>query len=161
MSGKVGIVNQKRIQNIVFLLIHAGADLNIKYTLCDYGVYSNDLADLCDDMVSNCFLKAEPVDSTLGTNIRYKLSLLGKKCLEKSNERILDKYETLIKDLISKHICHLDLASSILFFFLKTENWGESFKTACNNKNILKTDMYAQDALELAKFIYSYPDLSL
>lgn len=142
-AGEKGIQGRKRMQKVIYFLQAAGCDLGCDFTLHHYGPYSRDVSDVCDLMVSTGFLEEipEPISGGIA-QFNYLLAEGTWHLLEDVNQKSpgraqrLKMYEELAKQLFETDMWHLELGSTILYYysFHEPRDWSKAFQDACTFK---------------------------
>ncbi|MCE2967175.1 MAG: hypothetical protein ACK55O_14410 [Phycisphaerales bacterium] len=150
-AGESGLHGRKRLQKVVFFLQEAGCPLDCQYTLHHFGPYSRDVADACDELVSAEL--AEEVCGPVGGSgpYRYTLSSMAEDFLRQEPDPSLSAFEELGKQLINEDLWHLELGSTVLFYYRQTKDWDRALERACAFKKVSSTIEASQRALELAQ----------
>lgn len=152
-AGDAGFKGRKRLQKLVFFLQEAGCPLHCRFTLHNFGPYSRDVADACDEIVA-AGLVEETGGSSAGdpySQYSYSLKPNTAQLLRDLHDPKLSQFQALASELINEHLWTLELGSTILFFYRQTGNWDEALQGACDFKKVLKEKIGSQRALKLAK----------
>ena len=141
-SGPSGITGRKRLQKTVFFLQKAGCPFGAEYLLHQYGPYSRDLAEACDELVSAGVLDERSESTGVGIQYVYKLCKFGNLAVQKTEERQsaraseIAKFKACADELTKKDTRDLELGSTILFFHDKALDWSDAVRQACTFKRV-------------------------
>lgn len=150
-AGSAGFKGRKRLQKVVFLLQEAGCPLHCRYTLHNFGPYSRDVADACDEIVAAGLVEESGGPSTGGLQYSYSLKPHAAQLLQETHDPQMSQFQSLASCLINEHLWTLELGSTILFFFRQTGNWDEALNGACEFKKVPLDNTGSQRALALAR----------
>lgn len=130
---------RKRLQKVVCLLRHAGADIQADFGLHLYGPYSSDVAQRTDEMVAAGLLIEQPGSNPLGgKSFEYALPEKVQTQLADLDTRPANaafaKHETLAKSLLNEDLRKLELASTVAHIYATKKNWDEARTAAANFK---------------------------
>jgi uncharacterized protein len=157
-AGENGIRGRKRMQKVVYFMQAAGCDLGCDFTLHHYGPYSRDVSETCDEMVASGLLH----EAQESTQYNYFLPEQTQQMLADVNQKSpgratpLKKFETLAKQLLGADLWHLELGSTILYFydFNESKDWNKALQDACKFKKAIIDHPNTQTAFVLAKDVY-------
>lgn len=152
-SGDSGLKGRKRLQKVVFLLQRAGCQLDCQFTLHNFGPYSRDVADICDEMVAIGLITEEVIAVSQVKKYSYKLTESTKSRLEQLKDDALQPFRELGEKLISEELWDLELGATISFFLEKTNDIDKACAEACRYKKIPFEEGTYQKALNLVKLI--------
>lgn len=85
------------------------------------------------------------------TSYSYKLTSQTTALLQNTRENPIESFKDLGKRLIEEDLWHLELGSTILFYFQREPDWESAMRKACDFKHALIEDN--RPALELAKSV--------
>jgi uncharacterized protein YwgA len=148
-AGDDGLQGRKRLQKVVFFLQEAGCQLDCQYTLHNYGPYSRDVADACDEIVA-----AGLVDETGGPpagQYAYSLTAPTRQWLQQTPDAQMQQFQALGTELIGENLWTLELGSTILFFYRQRRDWAQALIGACEFKKVPTNLQASQAALDFAR----------
>lgn len=156
-AGDNGLQGRKRLQKVVYFLQEAGCPLNCRYTLHNYGPYSRDVADACDEIVA-----AGLVDETGGPfagdmQYTYSLKPATRQLLQQAPDAQMQPFQERGTALINENLWTLELGSTILFFHRQSGNWEHALNGACEFKKVSPSIPASQAALALARGFEAQP----
>ena len=155
-----GIDTRKRMQKLVYMLQAAGCNFYADYFLHRYGPYSQDVAQLTDDMVSIGVLEESSQPNQVGQQYSYQLTEQGRQQLVRleGNSKFADlvdqlsKYEALANELANKDLRELEVASTIAYYHHdKKLDWEEAAEHAFSFKGVNDNTTFATKTIALAK----------
>ncbi len=158
-AGDGGFRGRKRLQKVVFFAQKDGLPVDADFGLHRYGPYSHDLSQACSELTSLGLIKETTNNSSTGiVEYGYELTDSGRAAIKFSEKQspevtsaIFTPKEDKISDLIRQNLWHLELGSTILFYYNKTHNWETAMSNACEFKNVKTDEPASVAALELAK----------
>lgn len=152
-AGERGLNGRKRLQKVVFFLQHAGCQLDVSYTLHNFGPYSRDVADICDEMVSAGLI--EETSGSQGGSFQYAYALKPdtRTLLEQTSNPEMARHQELGTRLINEDLWSLELGSTILYFYQQCPDWNVAMRKACEYKQVPIDASRSTKALGLAKEI--------
>ena len=150
-TGDSGMQGRKRLQKVVFFLQHAGCQLDCLFTLHHFGPYSRDVADACDEMVGAGLIQEHGGPSAGAMLYSYSLAPATRVLLDQTPYSTMQPYQELGKNLISEDLWHLELGSTILFYFKQSGDWTEALNKAYEFKKVAASQSQSCEALDLAK----------
>lgn len=150
-AGEQGLSGRKRLQKVVFFLQVAGCDLGCHYTLHHFGPYSRDVAAACDEMVAAGLIDETGGPQNGSMQYAYKLKPHILNLAKQTPEPQLQRFYNLGKDLIGADLWHLELGSTILFFYRQKPDWNQALEEACKFKKAVANADTSQKALTLAQ----------
>lgn len=150
---------RKGLQKLVYLLQAAGCPFDADYRLHHYGPYSDDVAEIADDLVRRGFLQEETVANAAGQQFNYCLTPTGQESLAKleatprgaSRRSELASFEPLARDLVRRDVRELELAATIVFFHQQGHEWPLAVEKARQFKSLARDKALLQKAKALAK----------
>lgn len=156
-AGDNGVQGRKRLQKVVYFLQEAGCPLNCRYTLHNYGPYSRDVAEACDELVA-----AGLVDESGGPaegDMQYTYSLKPATCklLNQATAAEMQPFQERGAALVKENLWTLELGSTVLFFYRQSDDWDHALTRACDYKKVPSNTPASQTALELAKSFEARP----
>ena len=149
--------SRKRIQKVVFMLQAAHCPFMADFFLHRYGPYSQDVAQLTDEMVAAGLLKETESDNGMGGRIYgYQLTERGQSQLKVTSEkstgqklsREMEGYRSLAKKLLDANLRDLEVAATIVFFHLSQNDWETAKKKAFQFKEV---DSHSEVAARMEK----------
>lgn len=154
---------RKGMQKLVYLLQAAGCPFQADYRLHHYGPYSDDVAEVADDLVRRGFLQEKPVANAAGTQFNYSLTPRAEESLAKleatprgaSRRSELADHEALARDLVRRDVRELELAATIVFFRRQGHEWPVAVEKARQFKSLARDKALLQRAKTLAKRVSS------
>jgi uncharacterized protein YwgA len=152
---------RKKMQKVVFLLQAAGAPLGAEFGLHYYGPYSQELAQLVDEMVRLGLLAEAPVSNAAGQEYHYVLTEQARAKLAEaeSNPRSralaaqMAPYAEKARGLLAREVKDLELASTLVFFRQQGLEWALARAKTCQVKSLRPDDPFLQSAEGLARQI--------
>lgn len=154
--------SRKRMQKVVYLLQSGGCQLGANYFLHHYGPYSQDVANLCDEMVAAGLLE-EQMSGTAFGNVRYSYVLPGHATqLIAQHERNpsaageveeLGRFEPLARRLAREDLWVLELASTVAYHHDRGEAWEQATASAAQFKKVDALDAALRRAVQLAQSV--------
>jgi uncharacterized protein len=150
---------RKRLQKVVYLLKAAGCPLDAEYTLHRYGPYSQDVAQLTDEMVQANLLVETAVSNAVGRQFSYRLAESARLSLAefqatprgRSLSEPLEPFETTARGLFHADLKDLEFASTIVFFHNQGGDWPTSVAQMCRFKNLMNGSPVVERAEALAR----------
>ena len=151
------VKGRKRLQKVVFLLQAAGCDLDAEFFLHHYGPYSQDVAQLTDEMTRLKLLIENSDHSGPYEQFTYYLSedsTLQLEKLDKSQDTKyptdpINNFESQAKRFFSADLRELEYGATILYFKQQGMDWEIAAQKAVDFK---ATDR-VRDALPFAKSV--------
>jgi uncharacterized protein len=153
--------SRKRMQKLIFMLQPAGCSLDAEYELHHYGPYSQDVARLTGELVSEKLLDetseshpyGEQYSYTLSENasqqiVRYEASPTGSG-LASDIARFRSQAEKLYKTELKE----LEVASTIMYFRKKGADWVAAVEKTCQFKNLPAGTVFLKKCEAIAKEI--------
>lgn len=156
-AGDAGLQGRKRLQKVVFFLQEAGCPLNCRYTLHNYGPYSRDVADACDEMVAAGLVNEAGGPPSGDMQYTYSLTPVTRQLLHQMPDAQMQAFQERGTALISENLWTLELGSTILFFYLQSGNWEQALNGACEFKKVSSHLQASQGALALARRFEARP----
>lgn len=155
-SGLNGIQGRKRLQKVVYFLKQVGCPIEADFILHHFGPYSRDVAQATDLMVSEGLL-----DEHGGSGGQYFYMLntrtpsLIHQALNQGDSAISHflSFRDRAISLLKSELWRLELGSTILYFFRRSEEqgWSAALREACRYKNVQADECDSREALELAQ----------
>jgi uncharacterized protein len=136
--------SRKRLQKVVFMLQAAGCPLGADYILHHYGPYSQEVAQLSDEMAHSNLLEEVSEPNRVGLQYSYDLTEHAKEKLaeleatpqgEQMAEQLVP-FKKKAKELLKTDLWALEVASTMVYFRQQGHNWPESVERTCKFKNI-------------------------
>jgi len=136
--------SRKRMQKLIFLLQAAGCPLDVEYDLHHYGPYSQDVAQLTDELVREKLLGETAEPHPYGQQYSYVLS-------EDASRQIVEyeagpggsvsaeemaKFHSLARKLYDTDLKELEVAATIVFFRKQGVDWAAAVEKTCQFKNL-------------------------
>lgn len=156
-AGNAGLQGRKRLQKVVYLLQEAGCPFRCRYVLHNYGPYSRDVADACDEIVAAGLVDENGAHSAVGMQYSYSLKPTTRQLLQQSPDLQMQPFQQRGTALINENLWTLELGSTILFYYRQTGNWEEALNGACAFKKMPPDAQSSQAALALAMQFESRP----
>jgi len=136
--------SRKRMQKVVYLLQAAGCPLEAEYTLHQYGPYSEDVAQLTDEMVRINLLKEKAETSPFGEQYSYRLPATTRQKLDEYEQsrgsreslRRISPYEKMAKKLMKAGLKDLELAATLAYFYRQVGDWSRAAEKTRQFKNL-------------------------
>lgn len=153
-AGSGGVQGRKRLQKVVYFLQAAGCALQCRYTLHHFGPYSRDVADACDELVA-ARLAEETGGPSFSSPYTYTITADALKFLERAQDAAMTPFESLGKELIRAELWHLELGTTVLFFYCRCGNWDQALQRACEFKGEPTNAPSSVDALRLAQRVHA------
>jgi hypothetical protein len=157
--------SRKRMQKMVFLLQAAGCPLNAEYDLHYYGPYSQDVAQLTDEL-TRANLLAEQVE-THPQGERYSYSLTQKSIDQirryeadprgLEDARGMEPYESRARALAALDLKELEVGATIVFFRGKGHDWRDAIDKTCSFKKLDVGTPFLKRCEKLAREIVDFP----
>lgn len=152
---------RKRMQKVAYLLQAAGCPLNADFFLHRFGPYSQDVAQLTEELVGAGVLDEIKSENGIGHQFRYQLTEQGNALITsyesrspgKGHQSAMAKYEALAKKLATNELRELEIASTIAYFHQATGDWTQASESACRFKNINPDTSFAKGAAKLAQSV--------
>lgn len=150
--------SRKRLQKVVYLLQSAGAPLEASYTLHHYGPYSQEVAQLSDEMVVAGLLVERPFMNAVGVSYAYSMPPRTQELLKQLEEEpaqrnlvaSLAPFETQAKALLVRDLWELEVASTIAYFRRQGLDWAAAVQRACEFKKVKPNDPFITRVADLA-----------
>jgi len=155
-AGEGGFRGRKRLQKVVFFLQEAGCSLDCRFILHNYGPYSRDVADACDEIVAAGLVDESYDDSSGYVQYTYSLTQFTRELLQRTPDPRMQRFEAVGRGLINEDLRTLELGSTILFFFRQCKNWDEALEGACKFKKVSQDTSPSLTALKLARRIEAW-----
>jgi uncharacterized protein YwgA len=156
-AGDTGLQGRKRLQKVVFFLQEAGCLLNCRYTLHNFGPYSRDVADACDEIVAADLVQEKGGPATGDMQYTYTLKPATLQLLEQAPDTQMKRFQELGRELINENLWTLELGSTILYFYRQSRDWQHALNGACEFKKVPGGIPGSQAALELANRFEARP----
>lgn len=158
-AGETGFRGRKRLQKVVFFAQEDGLELEAEYGLHRYGPYSQEVSEACAELKTLGLIKEDTTPSARGAvEYSYKLTPEGVTAIgyteNNSPATSIEKYISHldeVRELISTDLWHLELGSTILYYFNKSADWNLALSNACEFKNVSAESTSSKAALALAK----------
>jgi uncharacterized protein YwgA len=143
------------------LLQAAGCPLNADFFLHRFGPYSQEVAQLTDELVADGVLIELKSENAAGHQFGYRLTSRGEALLSSFEsrpsgtefEKAMSKFETLAKRLATNDLRGLEIASTIAYYHETMGDWSRARESACRFKNINPDTSFAKNAEALAKSV--------
>lgn len=153
--------SRKRMQKVVYLLQAAGcAEFDADFILHHYGPYSQDVAELTDQMVSAGLLaeKEEP-NQQIGSSYSYRLSDTAKDSLarferEEAGKKMaagMQPFQVRAEELFKIDLKELEYAATAVYFHRQKADWKIAEAKTCAFKKLEADSAAMQAAVALAK----------
>lgn len=154
---------RKGMQKLVYLLQANGCPFDAGYRLHHFGPYSDDVAEIADDLVRRGFLQERAVANAAGKQFNYSLTAKAAASIAEleatprgaSRHAELAGFETLAQDLVRRDVRELELAATIVFFRQQHHEWPAAVEKACQFKSLARDKGLLQKAEKLAKRVCS------
>jgi uncharacterized protein YwgA len=152
---------RKRMQKVAYLLQAAGLPLAEDYRLHRFGPYSQEVAQLSDEMVQLGVLQEECVGNTAGQQYNYVLTEDAKEKLTemeatpdgKQAADAMAPFETQARQLFSADLRELEVASTIVYFRRQGYDGPTALEKTCRFKCLRSEDGLIKRAEKLARQI--------
>jgi uncharacterized protein YwgA len=152
---------RKRMQKVVYLLQAAGCPFGADFFLHRFGPYSQEVAQLTDELVAAGVLQEIESENAVGHQFGYSLTKQGEtllsafesRSLGQSLSKAMAKYEPLAKQLATNELKELEVASTIAYYRQTVGNWDLARESACRFKQIRADTSFARNAEALAKSV--------
>lgn len=152
---------RKRMQKVVYLLKVAGCPLDAEYTLHHYGPYSQEVAQLADEMVRAGILIEEAGSNPVGQQFSYHLAEKIRKDLAefeatdrgRAAAETMRRSEDLARRLFKADLKDLEYASTAVFFRKQGHDWPEAIEKMCQFKGLAPGGRSVERADALAREI--------
>jgi len=150
--------SHKRLQKVLFLLQASGYPVNADYSLHLSGPYSEEIAQLSDDMVQAGVLKQVPRLNAAGLWRAYRLTPRAIREISefegtpkgKKLAKQLSSFAKRAKQLLDTDIRILDVASTIVYFRQQGCSWPISIDKTCKFKDLVANSSVVMEAEGLA-----------
>ena len=156
--------SRKRLQKMVYLLQSAGCPLEADFCLHLYGPYSQDIANLTDELVTGNLLEETCSHNPVGHKYTYSIPKNSEASLSHfehtTNGRLanqqIEPWVERIKRLNSQDLWTLELASTVAFFQrTQKKDWKDAAAEASQFKKISPKSPNMKQAMQLAKDFHS------
>lgn len=152
---------RKRMQKVVYLLQAAGCPLGADYRLHRFGPYSQEVAQLSDELAGLGVLQEERIENTAGQQYNYTLTEEGAKALAdaertpsaKEMRAAMAGFEEQARQLFSADLRELEVASTMAYFRRQGCDWPAAREKTCRFKSLRPEDPAVQNAEGLARRI--------
>jgi uncharacterized protein YwgA len=153
--------SRKRLQKVVFLLQSAGCPLEADFTLHYFGPYSQDVANLADEMTQAGLLEEKQKETGIGKTFHYSLADKTKGLLsdfEQSSKgqnevKAIASFKSQAFELMKADLKELEYAATLVFFRQRKMEWDEAIDKTCQFKKLRKNSVALRRAKELAEEI--------
>ena len=147
--------SRKRMQKVVYMLQAAGCPLDADFFLHRYGPYSQDVAQLTDEMVRQKLLNETEIPVGNGSKYAYALPHAVQQQVRETEATqhgrdwlaALVPYEAKARQFLKADLKELEFASTILFFHQQGRDWN----TAVAQAEQFKQTSAVRAALPLAQ----------
>lgn len=164
MAG--GFQSRKRVQKTVHLLQAAGCPLGLDFRLHYYGPYSAELAEVLDRMTSTDVLVETARQTPVGTQYDYKFSEHMRESLEsfertpagRAAKEEIERHLDLLRDLCATNPRVLELASTMVAFYMAGRTWDDAVKETAEFKSELPRSPAMTEARQLAQTVVNSDD---
>jgi uncharacterized protein len=134
--------SRKRMQKTVFLLQAAGCPLDAEYDLHFYGHYSQDVAQLADELTLANLLAEEVETHPQGERYSYTLTQKSIDQIKRyeadprslEDARGMESYESRALALADVDVKELEVAATIVFFRGNGHDWLDAIEKTCSFK---------------------------
>lgn len=141
---------RKKLQKVVYMLQQAGCPLDAEFYLHHYGPYSDEVAQLTDQMVQQKLLEEREENGTysyaISPSVSQRLSSLESKPNGMEMLEMMKPHEALAKELLKHKVKDLEYASTILYFYRRNSDWADAVQKAVKMKG-----QEAETGLDLAR----------
>jgi len=155
------IKTRKLLQKVIYLLQAAGCPFDAEYSLHLYGPYSQDVAQLTDEMVGVGLLEEEKKSNMVrGSSYSYRLGEKARQSLHQLDESgksqpwldKLNKYQSKAQNLFKESdLKKIEFAATIVYFHKQGFDWEKALQAAAKFKDQKPTNQKMQEALKLAE----------
>jgi uncharacterized protein YwgA len=150
---------RKRLQKLVFMLQSAGCPLQAEYGLHLFGPYSEDVAQLTDELVERKLLTEREEKAGSGRQFHYDLAPASAKRLVDAEAtpqgrewaEEMKPYEPLARELLKADLKELEIAATIAFFRRQTDEWPAAVEKAGRFKGLAPNSPLLTAAEALAR----------
>jgi HD superfamily phosphohydrolase/uncharacterized protein YwgA len=124
--------SRKRLQKLVYLLQAAGCPLEAEYALHHYGPYSQDVAQLTDEMVRLNWLDEAAESNSFGVQYSYQLPETTRQKLDEYERgprgqewpALMASFQERAKSLINADLKELEIAATLAYFHAHHGDWS-------------------------------------
>ena len=150
---------RKRLQKVVYLLQVKGCPFEADFTLHFYGPYSQEVAQLCDQMTvqgllresSGCNKVGQQYDYALADVTRQQLTQVEQSPVGQQARDEMSGFETLARRLLNTDLKQLELAATIVYFHEHGRDWPASVDATSQFKRQSLGSQPLTDAEQLAR----------
>ena len=154
------VEGRAKFQKIIYLLQEEGRHLELDYFFHYYGPYSQDLADILDDLTRRELLREDPVSVSLGVRFDYSITDKGKKFAKsivaesESPSGLKDSASSFgarFQKLYGYNLRVLELAASLVYWRRRNYSRTKAIKVVGQLKKVSENSTYFRRAERLAK----------
>jgi uncharacterized protein len=153
--------SRKRMQKMVFLLQAAGCPLDAEYDLHYYGPYSQDVAQLADELTRANLLAEEVETRPQGEQYSYTLPQKSIDQIQRyeadprgmEDAKAMGSYERLARDLAVLDLKELEIGATIVFFRSKGHDWPDAIDKTRSFKKLDAGTLFLKRCEKLARDI--------
>jgi hypothetical protein len=149
------------MQKVIYLLQAAGCPFQTEFRLHLFGPYSQEVADLTDEMVQEGLLQETNTPNAVGRQFSYTptpATLQGLEQLEKNSQgrgmaKPLEPFKGRFRALLGADLRELELAATIAFYRERGLDWAEAEEAAARFKSEPAESLGMQRACQLARSV--------
>jgi uncharacterized protein YwgA len=129
---------------MIFLLQASGCPLDAEYDLHNYGPYSQDVAQLADELTRARLLAEELETHPQGERYSYALTQKAIDQIKRyeadprglEDARGMESYESRTRALADVDVKELEVSATIVFFRANGHDWLDSIEKTCSFKKL-------------------------